>query len=150
MASVFPVVGKEFYFRMFGRGGFREYQVLLPAGAWEEADRSLRALIRRHGVPVTLASLKLFRGKTSMLNFEGEGVCLAVDAPEGPGTRALFSDLDELTISLKGIVNVAKDSRIGAALVRRVYPDYELFKSGLAAFDPGRRFDSALRRRIGV
>ena len=40
--------------------------------------------------------------------------------------------------------------RIGEVLVRRVFPGYETFRERLRRFDPICRFDSSLRRRIGV
>jgi decaprenylphospho-beta-D-ribofuranose 2-oxidase len=149
-AATFPINGKEVYFRLYGAAGFREYQVLVPRPRWGEAAERLAAVVARHGVPVGLASLKLFRGQSSYLHFDGSGVCLALDAPEGDATRRLFADLDDLTLAVGGLVNVSKDSRLTAAFVSRVYPEYERFRADLAAFDPRRRCDSALRRRLDV
>ena len=47
-------------------------------------------------------------------------------------------------------MNLSKDSRLTAPFVSQLYPEYERFKTDLAAFDPRRRFDSALRRRLDV
>ncbi len=146
--AIFPVVGKEFYFALFGRGGFREYQLLLPWTVWPQACRRLSTLLVGHCVPMTLASLKIFAGRGRGLNFEGEGVCLTLDAPDGPRTLKLWSALDELMIEMGGIVNVAKDSRLSAETARRLFPDYGTFKSALEAWDPARRCDSALRKRL--
>lgn len=149
-AATFPPNGKEFYFRLFGRKGFREYQVLVPRSRWNETKDVLPDLVRRHNVPITLASLKLFRGQPDLLHFDGTGISLTLDAPEGKRTLRLFQDLDALTLSIGGIVNLSKDSRLETAFVRQVFPGYERFKKELAAFDPKRRFDSSLRRRLGV
>jgi hypothetical protein len=48
------------------------------------------------------------------------------------------------------LVNLSKDSRVQGAVVRRLYPGYEEFRTSLAEYDPKRRFDSMLRRRIDV
>lgn len=149
-AATFPVNGKEIYFRLYGSRGFREYQVLIPRSRWAEATESLAAIVRRHGIPIGLGSLKLFRGSTRYLHLDGNGVCLALDAPELGGTAKLFADLDELTLSVGGIVNVSKDSRLSAAFLARVFPEYDRFRADLSAFDPRRRFSSALRRRLDV
>ncbi len=148
--AIFPPHGKEFYFGLFGRKGFREYQLLVPRLRWKDAEEALPGLIRRHNVPITLGSLKLFHGRAQLLNFDGMGVCVTVDAPEGEQTRGLFNDLDELTLAVGGIVNLAKDSRVSAAFAQRVFPGYEDFKARLAAYSPRRRFDSALRMRLDV
>ena len=52
--------------------------------------------------------------------------------------------------AMGGVVNIAKDSRLTAAVVRKVFPEYDRFRDGLNRFDPKRRFDSALRRRLDV
>lgn len=148
--AAFPINGKEIYFRLFGRRGFREYQVLFPRAAWSEAVEVVSDLLRRHRLPIGLASLKLFRGSTSYLRFDGDGVCLAMDTPASAESEKFFADLDAAALRLGGIANISKDSRLGAEVVRRMYPDYERFKTELNRFDPRRRFDSALRRRLDV
>lgn len=149
-SATFPVTGNEFYFELFGRRGFREYQVLVPWERWGETEERVTAAIRREGVPITLASLKAFRGGSKLLNFDGDGVCLTLDAAEGERTRRLFRALDNVTLVVGGRLNVAKDSRVDADLVSRVFPEYDRFRSRLTAFDPRRRFDSTLRGRLGV
>ena len=148
--GLFPIHGKELYFRLFGRRGFREYQMLLPRSSWAFAVEALECLLGHHPVPTTLCSLKLFAGETTLLNFCGSGVCLTLDVPATPAALPLFAALDELVVELGGIVNLSKDGRIGEALVRRVFPGYEAFRERLRRFDPSCRFDSSLRRRIGV
>jgi len=148
--AVFPVVGKEFYFWLFGRKGFREYQLLAPRSRWGEVSETLAGLVRKHSVSITLGSLKLFRGRSGLLHFDGTGVVLTIDVPEGKNGRGLFEDLDHLTISCGGLVNLAKDGRVQASFVRRAFPGYDRFKKELAAFDPKRRFDSSLRRRLDL
>jgi hypothetical protein len=111
---------------------------------------ALERLLALHAVPTTLGSLKLFAGETTLLNFCGSGVCLTLDVPATQASLPLFAALDELVVELGGIVNLSKDGRIDEALVRRVFPEYEVFRERLHRFDPRRRFDSSLRRRIGV
>lgn len=148
--GLFPIHGREIYFRLFGRRGFREYQMLLPRSSWTFAVEALERLLALHAVPTTLGSLKLFAGETTLLNFCGSGVCLTLDVPATQASLPLFAALDELVVELGGIVNLSKDGRIDEALVRRVFPEYEVFRERLHRFDPRRRFDSSLRRRIGV
>lgn len=146
--ALFPVAGREFYFSLFGKKGFREYQLLVPEAAFASFCKELDALRRRHGAALTLASLKLFSGKQRFLNFDGTGIALAIDAPEGPATRALWDALDPVVAAHGGTVNAAKDSRLTAAAARKLFPGYEAFASELAAWDPRRVVDSLLRRRL--
>lgn len=109
------------------------------------------AAIKASGTPVTLASLKLFRGERSLLNFSGVGICLALDTPNSANSIGLFSRLDDITISVGGIANIAKDSRLSAATVRAMYGNgYDQFRSALHAYDPDAHFQSELRRRLDV
>ena len=148
--AAFPINGSEVYYRLFGRPGFREYQLIAPAAAWPEVAHEVERLVRESDVPVTLGSLKLFAGEPHLLWFRADGVCLALDVPEGEGARRLFAALDELAVRHGCLVNLSKDSRVGAEVVRSVYPGYDEFRQRLHEFDPHRRFDTMLRRRIGV
>lgn len=148
--AAFPINGSEAYFALFGRRGFREYQLVVPTAAWPAATAAVERAVREAGVPVTLGSLKLFAGPPELLWFRADGVCLAVDAPESASTRRLFARLDETAVAHGCPVNLSKDSRVDAATVENVYPGYDDFRRRLHDFDPHRRFDSTLRRRIGV
>ncbi len=148
--AFFPPVGKEFYFKLFGRNGLREYQVLIPHDQWPVAVERLKEIILKHAVPITLASLKIFRGHGSLINFEGDGVCLTLDAPEGQRTRELFAHLDHWTEDAGAIVNISKDSRLQSGFLQKAFPEFDSFRQQLAVFDPKRQFDSALRKRLDV
>ncbi|MEE8606053.1 MAG: FAD-binding oxidoreductase [Nitrospiraceae bacterium] len=149
-AAAFPINGWEIYYAMFGKAGFREYQMLVPRSEWESTVKDVERLLVNSGVPATLGSLKLFAGDTTLLNFSGSGICLTIDVPATKESLDLFARLDDLTLGVGGIVNLSKDSRLSAELVRRIFPEYEKFKKQLQSLDPKRRFDSALRRRILV
>ena len=148
--AAFPINGREAYYHLFGRRGFREYQVIVPTDAWREAAREVERLVLAAGVPVALGSLKLFRGDPKLLWFRGDGVCLAIDVAAGERAARLLAQLDRMALDHGALVNLAKDSRIDAATVRALYPGYAEFRRRLRDHDPGRRFDSMLRRRIGV
>jgi len=148
--AAFPINGNEAYYRLFGRGGFREYQVLVPNGAWPAAAREVQRLVAAARAPVTLGSLKLFRGDPRLLWFRDEGVCLALDVAAGERARWLFAQLDRMALDHGALVNLSKDSRLAAATVQGLYPGYDEFRQRLHDHDPKRRFDSMLRRRIDV
>ncbi len=148
--ATFPINGKEIYFTLFGRTGLREYQMLVSRDRWEEVAAQVERLLRGHGISATLGSLKLFRGNRRGLEFGGDGICLAIDCPANAASVGFFEALDRLVISVDGIANLSKDSRLREEVVRRMYPGYSDFSARLGRFDPRRRFDSSLRRRIGV
>ncbi len=105
----------------------------MPFDRWASFADRLRAMVAEHDVTVGLASLKLFRGVQRWLRFNGNGVCLAIDVPTGERARRFFAAMDNLTLDVEGIVNVAKDSRLSAEFARRVFPDYDRFREALAA-----------------
>jgi decaprenylphospho-beta-D-ribofuranose 2-oxidase len=146
--AAFPINGHEAYYRLFGRRGFREYQVLIPTDAWPAASREVQRLVAAADLPVTLGSLKLFRGAAKLLWFRGDGVCLAMDVAAGDASERLFAELDRVALDLGGLVNLSKDSRLAASTVRALYPGFGEFCRRLSDHDPKRRFDSMLRRRI--
>jgi decaprenylphospho-beta-D-ribofuranose 2-oxidase len=148
--ATFPIAGLERYYWAFGRAGFREYQLIVPYDGWEAFQRELEPAIRASRVPVTLASLKLFRGRARNLAFAGEGVCLAIDVPAGPRADGLFARLDELAVKYRAVINLSKDSRASAELCRAVFPAYADVAKRLSAVDPERRAVSRLRERVGV
>jgi decaprenylphospho-beta-D-ribofuranose 2-oxidase len=147
-ASSFPIYSKEIYYHLFGRSGFREYQVIFPFNEWREALEKIKKLVSDSKMGIALASLKLFSGKTHNISFSGEGVCLAMDIPNNKRSIDFFERLDEISIAHKGIINLSKDSRAGVELVRAVYPGYEDFKRRLNEFDSERIFVSELRNRL--
>jgi decaprenylphospho-beta-D-ribofuranose 2-oxidase len=148
--AAFPINGNEAYYRLFGRRGFREYQVLVPGDAWAAAADEIQRAVAAAGAPLTLGSLKLFRGDAKLLWFSGSGICLALDVAAGDAAEWLFARLDRVALDHGAVVNLSKDSRLTAATVCAAYPGYDEFRRRLGEYDPKRRFDSMLRRRIDV
>jgi decaprenylphospho-beta-D-ribofuranose 2-oxidase len=75
---------------------------------------------------------------------------VTVDGAADERTGALFSRLDAIARDVGARVNVAKDSRLEATTVAALFPEYDDVGAALERFDPKRRFDSALRRRLGL
>jgi decaprenylphospho-beta-D-ribofuranose 2-oxidase len=148
--ALFPIEGLEGYYAAFGPRGFREYQIILPLDEWPVFVEELQQLLRRIVVPITLASLKLFKGSGRYLSFGGSGICMALDVPATAASLALFAELDRLAVLHGACLNLSKDSRLSADTCRRVFPEYEAFRNELRRFDPRRRFRSRVRDRIDV
>jgi FAD/FMN-containing dehydrogenase len=146
----FPINGSEPYFTGFGARGFHECQMVLSHDAFPSAAVELERTLSRSAVPVTLGSLKLFAGTPRLLWFVDDGVCVTVDVPAVPEARPLFERLDDLAVDHGARVNIAKDSRLSATTVAKLFPEYDAFRSRLERFDPARRFDTALRRRLDL
>jgi decaprenylphospho-beta-D-ribofuranose 2-oxidase len=147
---LFPVYGKEFYFHLFGRRGFHEYQCIVPSSAFPGIVSEVRKRLIRRPLAITLASGKFFGGERDLLRFTGTGVCFALNFPRSQAGLEFAAFLDELMQEFRGYPNIIKDSRLTAAVVARTYPEYEIFRERLRAFDPSRLYQSELSQRLGL
>ena len=146
----FPINKKEIYYKLFGKRGFREYQMIIPKKFWEDAVKNIEKKINSNNVVTTLGSLKLFKGETTYLNFSGEGVCLTINIPLTKYSARLFHDIDLILKKYDGIANISKDSRLTAITIKDMYPEYEKFRIELNKYDDSKKFHSKLRERLDV
>jgi decaprenylphospho-beta-D-ribofuranose 2-oxidase len=147
---LFPVARKVAYFELFGSKGLHEYQMLVPVESFGDLAATLRRGLARFGIPIALASCKLFKGERSLLRFDGTGICLALDFPRSSGSERLAGFLDGVVREARGLPNIVKDSRLPRKTVEACYPDYESFRRSLRAFDPLRLYRSEISERLGL
>ncbi len=144
----FPIYSKEIYYNLFGKKGFREYQMLIPFNNYEAAFTDISKLIQEMKVAVALGSLKLFNGKSHYLSFTGEGVCLTIDIQESVVATSFFKALDTVCEKYQATINLSKDSRANNELIRKLFKDYNKFKEKINAFDPENYMVSELKKRL--
>ena len=147
---LFPVARKVAYFELFGSQGFHEYQMLVPVESFADLAATLRGGLARFGVPIALASCKLFKGERGLLRFDGTGICLALDFPSSSRSERLAGFLDGVVREAGGLPNIVKDSRLPRETVEACYPEYESFRRSLRAFDPLRLYRSEISERLGL
>jgi decaprenylphospho-beta-D-ribofuranose 2-oxidase len=136
--------------RVYGPRGFVQYQFVVPFERPEVVRQSLEVL-HRHGVVVSLAVLKRFGpGSPAPLSFPAPGWTLAVDIPVVPGLGDVLDRLDELVLDAGGRLYLAKDSRLPAADVARMYPDIDRWRQVRRRVDPDGVFVSDLARRLAL
>jgi decaprenylphospho-beta-D-ribofuranose 2-oxidase len=148
--AMFPFARRSTYFRLFGRRGLAEAQLLIPNSAIEGFLAELQQRLLSTRAPVALLSMKRFAGTQTLLRFEGDGVCVTLDLPRSRAAGDLLSHLDELTIAAHGLPHLIKDSRLPRRVVRACYPEYEAFRARLLAHDPDRIFRSELSTRLAL
>jgi len=136
--------------RVYGPRGFLQYQFVVPFGAEDTFRRCVHA-IAASGQVSCLNVLKRFgAGNGAPLSFPMPGWTLAVDIPIGPGLSRLCTDLDELVLGAGGRVYLAKDSRVGAETLARMYPRIDEWRKVRTAADPHGVFVSDLARRLAL
>ncbi len=143
---MYPLDNVQDWNRLYGPGGFYQYQSVVPREAGMDATRAMLQEISRSGEGSFLAVLKTFGEIVSagMLSFPRPGVTLALDFPNnGENTLRLFERLDKIVGEAGGRIYAAKDARMPQSLFVAGYPRLAEF---LQFRDPG--ISSAMSRRL--
>ncbi|MDN5770783.1 MAG: decaprenylphosphoryl-beta-D-ribose oxidase, partial [Microlunatus sp.] len=134
--------------RVYGPGGFLQYQFVVPFAEVETFSRCVE-LIVTSGHLSCLNVLKRFGpGNDAPLSFPMPGWTLTVDLPIRDGLDRLCHVLDEQVLAAGGRVYLAKDSRLSAATFQAMYPRLDDFLAVRRRVDPDQRFTSDLARRL--
>jgi decaprenylphospho-beta-D-ribofuranose 2-oxidase len=146
-----PLDGIRNWNRVYGPGGFRQYQYVMPFGA-EAAVRRSFEMVSAHPAPSFVTVLKRFGpADPGLLSFPIAGWTLALDFPaRTPGLGSLLDELDKLVVGNGGRVYLAKDSRVSAATLEQMYPRLPEFRKLRADLDPRGTLASDLSRRLAL
>jgi decaprenylphospho-beta-D-ribofuranose 2-oxidase len=146
-----PLDGIRNWNRVYGPGGFRQYQYVLPFGQ-ETAVRRSFELVSGARAPSFVTVLKRFgAGDDGLLSFPMAGWTLALDFPaRTPGLAGLLGRLDRLVADAGGRVYLAKDSRVPPGVLAEMYPRLPEFAKLRAELDPAGILASDLSRRLGL
>jgi FAD/FMN-containing dehydrogenase len=137
--------------RMYGRGGFAQYQAVLPLEAGRQGLVELLDRLSASNRPSFLAVLKrLGPENAGLLSFPRDGYTLALDLPVRAGLVEFLRELDHLVIARGGRVYLAKDATTTPAAVEAMYPRLGEFRTLKTRLDPRGVISSSLARRLGL
>ncbi len=133
---------------LYGSDGLVQHQCVIPEGN----ERTLRRIIERlakHKVPTPLVVLKRMGPARGLLSFPLHGWTLAVDIPAAwPGLGTFLDRVDEDVVAAGGRLYLAKDSRMRPELLSAMYPELPEWRQIAGRYDPGRKLNSDLSRRL--
>lgn len=109
------------WYRVYGRRGFLEYQMVIPFdGAYEAISKVLK-IVTRSKLGSTVAAIKpLLKGR-GLISFPVDGVTFAVDFMPDRKLWQLLDRVDEIVIANGGRVYLAKDARLSSEHFRQMY-----------------------------
>jgi FAD/FMN-containing dehydrogenase len=139
----YPLDNVQGWNRLYGRGGFLQWQCVVPQPA---ALHDILRRIARARNGSFLSVLKVFGDLESpgLLSFPRPGITLALDFPmRGRSTLSLLEQLDEVVMDAGGAIYPAKDARMSPTTFRRSFPRLDQFR---AFIDPG--LSSSFWRRV--
>jgi decaprenylphospho-beta-D-ribofuranose 2-oxidase len=145
----FPLDTVQDWNRLYGRSGFLQHQVVVPDGH-EDVLRNVVVTLTRASRPAVLVVLKRLGPEgEGPLSFARPGWTVTVDLPlPVPGLAPILDGLDVAVADAGGRVYLAKDARLRAEILPRMYPRLDAWRSVRDRLDPERRFRSDLDRRL--
>ena len=147
----FPLDSIRGWNRLYGAGGFLQYQFVLPDDSAEKGLRETLDTVSRSGKGSFLAVLKRFGpANGNWLSFPSEGVTLTLDFKYEAELLPLLDRLDEIVLAAGGRHYLAKDARMSAAVFRQGYPKWHQFKALKDRIDPAGILGSLQSDRLGL
>ena len=137
--------------RLYGRGGFLQYQFVVPFEAVDTL-RTIVATVAASGHASFLAVLKRFGPESGgLLSFPTPGWTLTLDLPAAvAGLGGLVGELDRMVLEAGGRHYLAKDATATPEIIRAGYPRLDEWLQIRRTVDPTGRWISDQARRLDL
>ena len=109
------------WYRVYGRRGFLEYQMVVPSdGAYETVSEILK-IVTKSKLGSTVAAVKPLLKARGVMSFPMDGFTFVVDFMLDQRLWHLLDTLDEIVNAKGGRVYLAKDARLSSKNFRKMY-----------------------------
>jgi FAD/FMN-containing dehydrogenase len=147
----YPLDGIQHWNRLYGRGGFVQYQFVLPRAAGNAGMTAILERIASSRRGSFLAVLKGFgEGNDNYLSFPTAGYTLALDFKMDPGLLPLLTELDAMVLDFGGRLYLAKDARMSREMFDKSYPGRDAFMAVRQHYGADKVLHSRQSRRLGL
>lgn len=137
--------------KIYGAGGFTQYQFVLPKEQSYDGMKRILEKIAESGLGSFLAVLKLFgKANDNYLSFPTEGFTLALDFKLEPKLYPLLDELDELVLKYGGRLYLTKDVRMKPEMLEAGYPKLSRFRRVRSKYGLRDAFQSLQSKRLGL
>ncbi|MEM9251876.1 MAG: FAD-binding oxidoreductase [Planctomycetota bacterium] len=147
----YPLDGVAGWNRLYGKGGFTQYQFVIDRDAGRDGLRTILRRIAESRRGSFLAVLKEF-GPASRrpLSFPKAGYTLALDFKIDDELFGLLDELDAIVLDHGGRLYLAKDARMSEQTFKCSYPRWDEFVDVCRRHDPRGVFRSRQSDRLGL
>lgn len=147
----YPLDAIENWNRIYGSGGFTQYQFILPKEQSFEGLKEILTKISDSGKGSFLAVLKLYgKENENYLSFPLEGYSLALDFKIEAGLFELLNTLDEVVVKYGGRIYLTKDVRVSKETFESGYPQCDKFREFRREHKMDRKFNSLQSKRVKI
>ncbi len=137
--------------RIYGKGGFTQYQLIFPKESSYEGLEEVLTAISNSGKGSFLAVLKLYgKANENYISFPIEGYSLALDFKLEKGLFELLDELDKIVVKYKGRIYLTKDVRVSKEIFEQGYPLIEEFRKFRRDNNMEQKFQSLQSKRVGI
>ncbi len=137
--------------KIYGSGGFTQYQFILPKESSYEGLKEILGKISASGKGSFLAVLKLYgKANDNYLSFPMEGYSLALDFKIEAGLFELLDTLDEVVVRYGGRIYLTKDVRVSRETFEKGYPFIETFRTFRKENNMDKKLQSLQSKRVCI
>ncbi len=147
----YPLDSIHYWNRIYGKGGFTQYQFVVPREAGLTGMTTILNRIAQSKRGSFLAVLKTFGvANANHLSFPMEGYTLALDFKLDRELFPLLDELDRSVLDFDGRLYLCKDVRMSEATFKQGYPRWEQFAGVRRRYGADTVFNSLQSQRLGL